>query len=77
MASDFKACFLVFGFWHDVRGEFPDNVSEFPVGPIFTGQMWLVSQNRASFSNSGINTVALPSFRLMGRRLDPKWNSVV
>jgi hypothetical protein len=30
--------FLVFGFLRDVRDEFTDDVSEHPVGPIFTGQ---------------------------------------
>jgi hypothetical protein len=31
-------CFLVSGFLHGVRSEFTNDVSELPVGPIFTGQ---------------------------------------
>jgi hypothetical protein len=34
-----KFCFLVFGFLHYVQSEFTDEVSELPVGTIFTGQM--------------------------------------
>jgi hypothetical protein len=30
---------MVFGFLHNVRSQLTDEVSEFPVGPIFTGQI--------------------------------------
>jgi hypothetical protein len=59
--SVYHVLFPDFGFLYDVRSEFTDDVSELPVGSIFTGQM---EKNSCSFDQRRWGPQDVPNRRL-------------